>query len=105
MGLGLGEGFVDAMADVEKDMQKAIPTYFDIDPINAMANIDTDTAFPTVGDTLASGLNAVLALLREYLPQYGNMQLVADTGAVIGWLAPGMDNALGVIQKRKERFI
>ena len=105
MGLGLGEGFVDAMADVEKDMQKAIPTDFDIDPINAMANIDTDTAFPTVGDTLASGLNAVLALLREYLPQYGNMQLVADTGAVIGWLAPGMDNALGVIQKRKERFI
>ncbi len=31
MGLGLGEGFTDTMKAVEKDMQKAIPTDFQID--------------------------------------------------------------------------
>ena len=31
MGFGIGEGFVDAMKGVEKDMQKAIPTDFDMD--------------------------------------------------------------------------
>ncbi len=31
MGLGLGEGFTDTMKSVEKDMQKAIPTDFQID--------------------------------------------------------------------------
>jgi phage-related protein len=30
MGLGLGEGFLSAMSGVEKDMQSAIPTNFDI---------------------------------------------------------------------------
>lgn len=31
MGLGIGVGFTDAMRDVEKEMQKSIPTDFDID--------------------------------------------------------------------------
>jgi hypothetical protein len=33
------------------------------------------------------------------------MQLVADTGATIGWLAPAMDDALGAIRRRKERLV
>ena len=35
MGAGIGVGFVDAMKGVERDMQKAIPTNFNID-----ANLD-----------------------------------------------------------------
>ena len=31
MGAGIGVGFVDAMKQVEEDMQKAIPTDFDVD--------------------------------------------------------------------------
>ena len=31
MGAGIGVGFVDAMKGVEEDMQKAIPTDFDVD--------------------------------------------------------------------------
>ena len=53
----------------------------------------------------AGGLAAVVALLEKYLPQMGNYQLVADTGAVVGWLAPVMDDALGTMQRRKERFL
>ena len=31
-------------------------------------------------------------------------EIVTDTGAVIGWLAPEMDNALGQMQKLKVRY-
>ena len=50
-------------------------------------------AFETVGE------------VRRYLPQLAGMQLVADTGATIGWLAPAMDDALGGIRRRKERLV
>ena len=103
MGLGLGEGFVDAMSDVEKDMQDAIPTDFDLDPIRAAANIDATTALPS-NATLAGSVAAMLQLMKTYLPQMGVRQIVTDTGAVIGWLAPEMDNALGQMQKWKVRY-
>ena len=45
MGEGIGVGFEDAMADVEKDMQKAIPTDFDID----FPPIDVDFPSPKPG--------------------------------------------------------
>ena len=43
MGAGIGVGFVDAMKQVEEDMQKAIPTDFDVD-----ANIG-DVTPPALG--------------------------------------------------------
>lgn len=42
--------------------------------------------------------------MKAYLPQMGVRQIVTDTGAVIGWLAPEMDNALGQMQKLKVRY-
>lgn len=104
MGLGLGEGFIDAMEDVEKEMQKAIPSEFDAGRINANADISGITAIPETvftGVTLAD----IMALLKEYLPTFGNYNLVTDTGAVVGWLAPAMDTELGNIKRRKERFV
>ena len=98
--LGLGEGFVDTMKDVEKEMQNAIPTDFDLEPVNAIANIDTGTAAAATGVSLAD----VLSVLKEYLPSMSNLKIVTDTGTVIGWLAPEMDTALGELQKRKVRF-
>lgn len=62
------------------------------------------TAIPETsysGVTLAD----IMSVLKQYLPQMGNYQLVADTGAVIGWLAPAMDAELGDMKRRKERFI
>ncbi|MEG1447375.1 MAG: phage tail protein, partial [Ruthenibacterium sp.] len=40
MGLGIGVGFTDAMSGVEKEMQKAIPTDFNVDMHGAMAGLD-----------------------------------------------------------------
>ena len=104
MGLGLGEGFVDAMADVEKEMQDAIPTDFDLDPVRAAANIDASAVLPSTNASMATTITAMFELMKTYLPQMGVRQIVTDTGAVIGWLAPEMDNALGQMQKLKVRY-
>ena len=101
--MGLGEGFVDAMSDVEKEMQDAIPTDFDLDPIRAAANIDATAAMPS-NASLAVTIGAMFELMKTYLPQMGVRQIVTDTGAIIGWLAPEMDNALGQMQKWKVRY-
>ena len=103
MGLGLGEGFVDAMDDVEKEMEKAIPTDFDMDPVKAAANIDV-TAGISQKNAITVSLAAMLDLMKTYLPQMGVRQIVTDTGAVVGWLAPEMDAALGDLQKLKVRY-
>ncbi len=104
MGLGLGEGFIDAMEDVEKEMQKAIPSEFDAGTINANADLSGLTAIPETGFTGVT-LKDIMNLLMEYLPTFGNYNLVTDTGAVVGWLAPAMDTELGNIKRRKERFV
>ena len=49
--------------------------------------------------------DVLIGEVRRYLPQLVGMQLVADTGATIGWLAPAMDDALGAIRRRKERLV
>lgn len=41
----------------------------------------------------------------QYMPQMANMQLVMDSGAIVGELAPGMDAALGKMAKRRERGV
>ena len=51
-------------------------------------------------------LNGILSVLTEYLPgipEISNMQLVMDTGAVVGQLAPAMDSKLGSISRMKGR--
>lgn len=45
----------------------------------------------------------LFAIMEEYFPQFANMQLVTDTGALVGEIAPAMDEQLGEIQRRKER--
>ena len=49
---------------------------------------------------------ALMALLMQYLPylpELANMQLVTDTGALVGQLAPQMDDRLGVLAQRQRR--
>src|SRR5574344_1641357 len=44
MGAGIGVGFTDAMSGVEKDMEKAIPTDFDLDMNTALSGVSGTTA-------------------------------------------------------------
>lgn len=72
----------------------------------------TDTLMNMISEAVAAknarleGILAnILAFLMEYMPQMAHMQLVTDTGALIGELAPGMDEALGLLARREERGI
>ena len=65
--------------------------------------IDESVHDATVDDMTADSriLKEILMLLRRYVPEMANMQLVTDTGALVGQLAPAMDAQLGVIARRR----
>lgn len=72
----------------------------------------TDTLMNMISEAVATKnarleaiLTNMLAFLMEIMPQMANMQLVTDTGVLIGELAPGMDEALGALARREERGI
>lgn len=65
--------------------------------------IDESVKDATVEESNTDGeiLKQILTLLRQYIPDIANMQLVTDTGALVGQLAPAMDAQLGVIARRR----
>jgi hypothetical protein len=104
MGDSVGVGFTDAMEDVNKQIQGAIPTSVDVGAIDVLTTLPKSLGFGFTSDLLSDKLDILISEVRRYLPQLAGMQLVADTGATIGWLAPAMDDALGAIRRRKERL-
>ncbi|MEA4824063.1 MAG: phage tail protein [Clostridiaceae bacterium] len=56
MGAGIGVGFTDAMADVERDMRKAIPTDF---------NLDMNTSVAAISQTPAQAFNVTIPLTLD----------------------------------------
>lgn len=63
------------------------------------------SAVATQNAELTNVMANIFAFLQEYLPGMSNMQLVMDSGAVIGELAPGMDKELGKIAYRNGRGV
>lgn len=64
----------------------------------------------TIGDvvdsrigSLAGAIGRVLSYMEEYFPQFANMQMVLDGGALVGELTPAFDTALGTMQIRRGR--
>lgn len=99
------------------------PTIFDVNPATGHAKgageagdevmIGKDTmlnmirtAVNSENATLVDVLREILSLLQQfmpYIPQLANMQVVTDTGALVGELAPQMDTELGKIIDHKGR--
>ena len=48
-------------------------------------------------------LLSMLSQYLPYLPQIANLQVVTETGVLVGVLAPQMDQRLGVISYRQRR--
>lgn len=72
----------------------------------------TDTLMKLISAAVASQnaqleetVQKILDFMVQYMPQMANMQLVMDSGAVVGELAPGMDAALGKMATRRERGV
>ena len=56
----------------------------------------------TVDNTAMMGMfSEMLGMMREYMPQMANMQMVTDTGALIGELSSGMSEAFAMAQRRR----
>ena len=56
--------------------------------------------------TMIERFDKVLSILESYMPvipEIANMQLVTDTGALVGEIAPAMDQELGKIYRRQGR--
>lgn len=45
----------------------------------------------------------LISMMGQYFPQFANMQMVTDTGKLIGELSPGIDAEMGKISRRKGR--
>lgn len=80
-------------------------------PVTALADTlavqpQSEAAAATLatGSTQSAGLAGLLELLGQYLPEIAaQKQVVMDSGALVGQLAPGMDTALGIRQRRRGR--
>lgn len=107
MALGVGEGFINAMDSVKKEMQEAIPTNFDtdlnmsLDSANSINHIKTDSEI--MGDGIFGKLDSILSLLEYYIPALQNRQLCLDTGVLVGELTPPINKELAKIEISRER--
>lgn len=55
------------------------------------------------GDELIPYMKTMVNFMEQYFPEFANAEIKTDTGAVVGWLAKPMDNALGKLSTAKER--
>ena len=97
---GMAGGINDVMNGLASDMTTALPT--DIDLGTATYGINTNTTVGGTGDILVS-LVDLLNQYLPYLPQLANLQLVTNTGVLVGELAAPMNQALGKISIREAK--
>ena len=100
------------------------PTLFDVNPVTGTAKgageagdeimYGRQNLMNDIGEVMNSQNNSVVDALdawfgkmfdmfSQYFPQFANMQMVTDTGALVGELAPAMDAKLGRITAHKGR--
>ena len=60
-------------------------------------------AVSSQNERLVDILELILALIAQYMPKLANMQLVTDTGVLVGELVPLIDEQIGLIARRKQR--
>lgn len=100
--LGMAQGIennVNHVSDAMKEISKS-----SIGMINTDITPEIRSEYPKESENDTIGLlQNLYSLLGLYLPQLANMEMVMDTGRVVGALAPAMDKELGIIGKRRSR--
>lgn len=73
----------------------------------SMAMADATAFTPSTNSgligTTEGEFGRIVAILQEWLPQMTDMDMVLDTGALVGQLARPIDNSLGTRQKNRRR--
>ena len=90
----------NVMHGLAGDMATALPTNIDLG--TAAYGISPNTPVGGAADVLGS-LVELLNRYLPFLPQLANMQLVTDTGVLVGALAAPMNQALGKISIREAK--
>ena len=111
---------------MDNPMMFTRPTIFDVNPITGQARgageagdevmMGKDTMLNLIQEAVAREtsvmmgsvddvLNRIFDLLSEYVPEMAHMQMVMDTGVMVGELAPAMDTALGAVYKKRKRGV
>ena len=110
MALGIGEGFTNTMNDVQKEMQKVIPTNFETNLNSSLNSADSLMAMNNIrpksemfSDKIFGKLDSILSLLEYYIPALQNRQLCLDTGVLVGELTPPINKELAKIETSRER--
>lgn len=91
MAEGLAVGWDDEFKDVKRDIENGL-------------NMDMTTSIKTKPIEMTAQESQIVALLQQYLPQMTDKAIVMDTGALVGQIAPAMDNALGRMMNREARL-
>ena len=100
------------------------PTLFDVNPATGTAKgageagdevmIGKETMLNMISQAVAVQNDAVVQriqdlfnklfnILEQYFPEFANLKVCLDSGALVGELAPAMDEEIGEIIRRKER--
>ena len=97
---GMSKDINDVMHGLADDMTTALPNNIDLG--TATYGISGSVSSVGSSDTIGT-LISLLTQYLPYLPQIANMQLVTDTGALVGELAAPMNLALGKISIREAK--
>lgn len=110
MALGVGEGFMKAMENVKKDMDKAIPKDFgndlnmSIDSADSLVSMSGNKLDLDIKNNGIFGkLDSILSLLEYYIPELQNRQICLNTGVLVGELTPPINRELAKIETSRER--
>lgn len=85
----------------EKGSEMIVGTQYLLDMIQR-ASSGKDNLAVTAFESMT---NRIVGIMAEYFPQFANMQMVMDTGTLVGVLTPEVDAKLGQIAGFKERRI
>lgn len=98
-----GEGYItgweDTMANINNVIQDSLPDIQAIDPPNTVNAGMAGAASTQIYEMCERMYN----MMAQYMPGMSRMQVVTDTGALVGELLPVLDNRMGEMQYDKDR--
>lgn len=103
LGIGVGiEANTSSVTDAMDSLGKEVTaSAISIDAVASNGSYSVNGEVASSG----SGLAEIKDMLRHYLPQIGNQQIVMDTGALVGATASKMDDALGRMAVKNARGV
>lgn len=100
-----GEGYIsgweDTMENINSVIKDSLPEVRGTDAVNGY-NSGTSGAAPAQVYDMCSKIYGIMA---QYLPEMARMQMVTDTGALIGEILPQLDREFGEMQYDKIRGV